>query len=268
MQDHHSFRVGVSAEAARLARERAEIADATYRSVVAEAIAVMRAEGLSDRRIAAELDVSKSSIRAMAIGPEVDDESAAGQIEVLRFGVWVDVAGMSGQHFIIEDDQLVSHERMARHGIDGELLRSAGLADTAAREYLQVTTGRRILVYSQERWKGRPDETTEDGWDRRGRYLIERCPGLEDGRCAGSHTPLPLDEIGLRDGDDLFGNGWPGRRPTAHQVWKLITAAIEETYEIFDPAYPELERRRRPGTTPRYQARPGSGVPVTDSRRH
>jgi hypothetical protein len=259
--------VGVSAEAARLARERAEVADATYRSVVAEAIAVMRAEGLSDRRIAAELDVSKSSIRAMAIGPEVDDESAAGQIEVLRFGVWVDVAGMSGQHFIIEDDQLVSHERMALHGIDLELLRSVDLADTAAREYLQATTGRRILLYSQERWKGRPDEAAEDGWDRRGRYLIERCPGLEAGRCAGSHTPLPLGEIGLRDGDDLFGTGWPGRRPTAHQVWKLLTAAIEETFEIFDPSYPELERRRRPGTTPRYRTPSGNGVPVTDSRR-
>ncbi|WP_027502533.1 helix-turn-helix domain-containing protein [Rhodococcus sp. UNC363MFTsu5.1] len=266
MQDHHSFRIGVSAEAVRLARERAEIADASYRNVIAEAIAVMRAEGLSDRRIAAELDVSKSSIRAMAIGPDVD-ESAAGQIEALRFGVWVDVAGMSGQHFIIEDDQLVSHERMALHGIGIELLRSAGLADTAAREYLHVTTGQRILVYSQERWKGRPDEAAEDGWDKRGRYRIERCPGLEEGRCADSHTPLLLGEIGLREGDDLFGNGWPGRRPTAHQVWKLLTAAIEETFEIFDPSYPELERRRRPGTTPRYQGRPGNGVSVTDSHR-
>ncbi|MFD4182164.1 hypothetical protein [Rhodococcus sp. NPDC058514] len=256
----------VSGEAVRLARERAEIADSTCRSVIADAIAVMRAEGLSDRKIAAELDVSKSSIRAMASGPEIDDKSVGGQVETLRYGVWADVAGMAGQHFIIEDDQLLSHERMVLHGIDMELRSSTDLADTAAREYQQVTTGQRVLIYSQERWKGRPDPDSEDGWDRRGRYLIERCPGLEEGRCAERHTPFPLSELGLRDGDDLFGTGWPVRRPTAHQVWKLLTAAIEETYEIFDPSYPELERRRRPGTAPRYQARPDADAPAPDSR--
>ncbi|WP_280468843.1 helix-turn-helix domain-containing protein [Nocardia cyriacigeorgica] len=225
------------------------------RSVVAEAIAVMRAEGLSDRRIATELGVSKSSIKAMAVRPAPADRDVAAQVEPLRRMVWVDVADTTDQHWLIEDDHLRSYERMLLHGITPELTSPTDLAVTDAREYVQVTTGRRILVYSQTRWNGRPNPASESGGDQRGRYLVEQCPGLDRGVCAAKHTPVALDEIGLDEGDDLYGDGWPQRRPTAHQVWKLITAAIEDTHQIFDPSYPEWEIKRRRGTTDRYLER-------------
>lgn len=260
----HPYRVDVAGKAVHMARERAETAELAARCVIAEAIAVMRAEGLSDRKIAAALGVSKSSIKAMAVRPSLTNKTMAAQVEPLRQTVWSDVAGMTEQHWMIEDDHLRSYERMLLHGITPELMTATDTAITDAREYVQVTTGRRILVYSQTRWNGSPDAAAPSGGDQRGRYLIERCPGLDRGLCAVRHEPLPLEEIGLDEDDALYGTGWPRPRPTAHQVWKLLTAAIEDTYQIFDPSYPEWEIKRRRGTTDRYSdrtdARPGRRV--------
>ncbi|WP_280482033.1 hypothetical protein [Nocardia cyriacigeorgica] len=259
----HLYRVDIAGKAVEMARERAEIADLAARCVIAEAIAVMRAEGLSDRRIAAALGVGKSSIKAMAVRPAAADKSIAAQVEPLRQTVWTDVAGMTEQHWMIEADHLRSYERMLLHGITPELMTASDTAITDAREYVQVTTGRRILVYTQTRWNGSPDPAAPSTGDHRGRYLIERCPGLNRGGCATRHEPLPLEEIGLDEDDALYGTGWPRPRPTAHQVWKLLTAAIEDTYQIFDPSYPEWEIKRRRGTTDRYTDRADSR-----SRRH
>ncbi|RJO78943.1 helix-turn-helix domain-containing protein [Nocardia panacis] len=250
----HPYRVQIAAKAADLARERAEIALLASRGVIAEAIAVMRAEGLGDRQIAAKLGVSKSSIKARAIRPVPTNEDMAAQIETLRQTMWVDVADMTDQHWIIVDDHIRSYKRMLTHGITPEVRERNDVA-TDSREYVQVTTGNRIVVYSQTQWNGQPDPIVVSGGDQRGRYIVERCPGVDRMICAARHTPLPLDEIGLDVDDDLYGTGWPRPRPTAHQVWKRITAAIEDTYQIFDPAYPNWEVERRRGTADRYPKR-------------
>jgi hypothetical protein len=228
------------------------------------AIALMRAEGLSDRRIAVELGVSKSSIRAMASEPSVE---AIREHDVNRLAhqVWVDMADLAGQQFVVDGDDIPSFERMATHGIKPTLPASVGRADTASRQYVQMTSGQRILVFSQARWNGFHDSATDSGCDYRGRYLIERCSGPFPGECARDHTPIAMAELGLSHGDELYGSGWDEPKPTAHQVWKLLTAAIEERFEVFDPSYPELELRRRPGTTPRYPARPDQGESSTHS---
>jgi hypothetical protein len=242
----------VSAVAA--ARARTSVADLAQRQVTAAAIALMRTEGLSDRGIAAELGISKSSIRAMSVEPPVD---AARQSEVDRLAheVWVDMADLAGDKFVVDGDDVPSFERMIAHGIEPTFPSSLGRADTTSREYVQMTSGERILVFSQSRWNGFPDQSSKLGWDHRGCYLVHRCPGLTPGGCAATHTTLPLNDLGLGEGAEMYGSGWDDRKPTAHQVWKLLTAAIEERFEVFDPSYPEYELRRRPGTTPRYPTR-------------
>lgn len=256
MTSEHSYRVGVAVAAVDAARSRSSIADLAQRQVVAGAIALMRAEGLSDRKIATELGISKSSIRAMSAEPTVD---AAQQENVARLAhqVWVDTADLAGEAFVVDGDDIPSFERMAAHGIEPAFPASLGHADTTSREYVQMTTGERILVFSLSRWSGYPDRSDKSGWDHRGSYLVHRCPGLASGRCAGSHSVIRPAELGLEDGAEIYGSGWSERKPTAHQVWKLLTAAIEERFEVFDPSYPELELRRRPGTSPRYPSRAG-----------
>jgi hypothetical protein len=240
--------------AVEAARARASVADLAQRQVIAAAIALMRAEGLSDRKIAAELSISKSSIRAMSFEPIVEDVQQ-GDVERLAHLVWVDVADLAGEKFIVDGDDIPSFERMAAHGIEFEIPEALGRADTTSREYVQMTTGERILVFSQSRWNGFPDQSAALGWDQRGSYAIHRCPGRRADGCADSHIVVPPRELGLEDGSEIYGSGWQERKPTAHQVWKLLTAAIEERFEVFDPSYPELELRRRPGTTPRYPTR-------------
>lgn len=256
-----AFRIDVAARAVALARERSALAEFALRRVSAEAIALMRTEGLSDRKIAGELGVSKSSIRAMAQDPEPDSPGMDKQADRLKHEVWLDTVELAGNGFVVDGDDMSSYERMELHGIVPALRIPGDHADTISREYLQVTTGVRILVYSQSRRKGNPDDTADSGWDNRGSYLVERCPGLDRGVCAAEHAPVPLEEFGLRADDNLYGTGWDERRPTSHQVWKLITAAIEESLAIFDPTYPELELRRRPGTAPRYGSGPNNIVP-------
>jgi hypothetical protein len=223
----------------------------------------MRAEGLSDRGIAAELGISKSSIRALSLEPPVD---AARQSEVDRLAheLWVDMADLAGDKFVVDGDDIPSFERMIAHGIELAFPSSLGRADTTSREYVQMTTGERILVFSQSRWNGFPDRSAQLGWDHRGNYIVHRCPGLIPGGCAGTHTVIAPRDLGLADGTEVYGSGWDDRKPTAHQVWKLLTAAVEERYEVFDPSYPEYELRRRPGTTPRYSARANGRVDTSD----
>ncbi len=264
----HSYRIDVAVRAVALARERSMVSELAARRVAAEAIALMRAEGLSDRRIAGELGVSKSSIRAMSVVPDGDATEVDTRADELKHQVWVDISDLAGRGFIVDGDDMASYERMALHGIVPVLDDPSGRADTIAREYLQVATGERFLVYSQSRWNGNPVTASGSEWDHRGSYLVERCPGLERGVCAARHVPVPLEDLGLRAGDNLYGRGWDERRPTAHQVWKLLTAAIEETFEVFDPAYPELELRRRPGTAPRYRNTENGGAATEDSVEH
>ncbi|MCX5045738.1 hypothetical protein OG921_21460 [Aldersonia sp. NBC_00410] len=263
MTSEHSYRVGVAAAAVDAARTRSSVADLAQRQVLAGAIALMRAEGLSDRKIATELGISKSSIRAMSAEPTVDPADRS-DVARLAHQVWVDVADLAGERFVVEGDDIPSFERMAAHGIEPAFPASLGHADTTSREYVQMTTGERILVFSQSRWSGFPDQSVESGWDHRGSYLVHRCPGLEPGVCAESHTVIRPADLGLDDGVEIYGSGWIDRKPTAHQVWKLLTAAIEECFEVFDPSYPELELRRRPGTTLRYPIRAGRRDAATE----
>ncbi|WP_157108481.1 hypothetical protein [Aldersonia kunmingensis] len=194
---------------------------------MAAAIALMRAEGLSDRKIALELDISKSSIRAMSVEPAVDPTH---QNDVARLGhqVWVDMADLAGERFVVEGDDIPSFERMAAHGIEPAFPASLGQADTTSREYVQMTTGERILVFSQSRWNGFPDQSAKSDWDNRGTYIVHRCPGLIPGRCADRHTAIQLDELGLCDGAAVYGSGWNERKPTAHHAAAAIRARIEE----------------------------------------
>lgn len=263
----HSFRVDVAVSAVAAARVRSSVADLAQRKVAAGAIALMRAEGLSDRKIAAELGVSKSSIRAMSADPAVDP---ARQSDVARLAheIWVDMADLAGERFVVEGDDIPSFERMTAHGIELAFPASLGRADTTSREYVQMATGERILVFSQARWNGFPDAAAKLGWDHRGSYMVHHCPGLSSDGCADSHRVVPLSELGLDDDSAVYGTGWKSRKPTAHQVWKLITAAIEEHFEVFDPSYPELELRRRPGTTPRYSGRAANRDTGTEISRH
>ena len=247
----HSYRVDVSVSAVAAARARSMVGDLAQRKVTAAAIALMRTEGLSDRKIASELGVSKSSIRALSVEPQVD-EAHQSEVERLAHQVWVDVADLEGKRFVVDGDDIPSFERMITHGIELEIPSSVGRADTTSREYVQITTGERILVFSQSRWNGYPDHRAKLGWDHRGSYLIHRCPGLVPGECAAHHTEIEPSELGLASGAEVYGSGWDERKPTAHQVWKLLTAAVEEHHEVFDPSYPEYELSRRPGTTPRY----------------
>ena len=266
MTSSRSYRIDVAVAAVNTARTRSSVADLAQRQVMAAAIALMRAEGLSDRKIAIEMGISKSSIRAMSAEPTLDLDQ---QRDVARLAhqVWVDVADLAGERFVVEGDDKPSFERMATHGIELAFPASLGRADTTSREYVQMTTGQRILVFSQSRWNGFPDPSATLGWDHRGNYIIHRCPGLDADGCAASHTVMPPSEVGLADGVEVYGSGWDDRKPTAHQVWKLLTAAIEEHFEVFDPSYPELELRRRPGTTPRYPTRAGNSDAATEESR-
>lgn len=230
------------------------MAELAQRQVIAAAIALMRTEGLSDRKIAAELGISKSSIRAMSVEPDVGGTHQQ-ELERLAHQVWVDTADLAGEKFVVDGDDIPSFERMLAHGIELAFPASLGRADTTSREYVQMTTGERILVFSQSRWNGFPDHTASLGWDHRGHYLMHHCPGLTPDGCAASHTVIAPSDLGLSGGVEVYGSGWDDRKPTAHQVWKLLTAAIEERYEVFDPSYPEYELRRRPGTSPRYPKR-------------
>lgn len=259
----HPYRVDVAVAAVEAARMRSSVADSAQRHVMAGAIALMRAEGLSDRKIAAELGISKSSIRAMSVEPTVGP-SQQNDVARLAHQIWVDIADLAGERFVVEGDDIPSFERMAAHGIEFAFPASLGRADTTSREYVQMSTGERILVFSQSRWNGFPDQSAELGWDNRGTYMVHRCPGLQPGSCANSHVIMSPGELGLDDGVEIYGAGWKDRKPTAHQVWKILTAAIEEYFEVFDPSYPELELRRRPGTTPRYSARTGARETATE----
>ncbi|HEY9313689.1 hypothetical protein [Williamsia sp.] len=262
----HSYRVDVAVSAVAAGRARSAVADLAQRQVTAAAIALMRTEGLSDRKIAAELGISKSSIRAMSLAPLVDS-ALHKEVERLAHAVWVDMADLAGEKFVVDGDDVPSFERMVAHGIELAFPSSLGRADTLSREYVQMTTGERILVFSQARWNGYPDQAAELGWDHRGSYLIHRCPGLIPGGCAKTHTVIEPTALGLEEGAEVYGSGWNDRKPTAHQVWKVLTAAIEERYEVFDPSYPENELRRRPGTTPRYPARADAQSDPTEVKR-
>lgn len=229
MPDSHSYRVDVAVSAVAAARARSSVADLAQRQVVAAAIALMRSEGLSDRKIATALRISKSSIRAMSVEPDVEQRHQK-EVERLAHQVWVDAADLAGEKFVVDGDDIPSFERMLAHGIEPAFPSSLGQADTTSREYVQMTTGERILVFSQSRWNGFPDPTASLGWDHRGNYLIHHCPGLTPDGCADSHTVIAPSDLGLSDGVEIYGSGWDDRKPTAHQVWKLLTAAIEERY--------------------------------------
>lgn len=114
-----------------------------------------------------------------------------------------------------------SEELIRLHGIPFTL--PTENPNTSAAELHHLASGARLLIYTQTRWNGLRGPSRSD--DHRGRYLIERCPA-RSGDCASTHRSLSITDIGLEEGDDLYGIGWVPERDRDGACFTRILAAL------------------------------------------
>lgn len=210
-------------------------------AVIGASAFALREQGLSDRQIAAALEVSRNRLdklisrgRAFVLGADISDAMENDDRWKSR---WLkDILGSVA-------DNGPSPWRHAPAQLSSDLVAANGITlpagvefdrlDTPAAQFDNVVTGERVLLYTLQRWNGSRlvNSVTGEivGAGGRGVYRIEL-------RAAnGARCELSPELVELGPDAVYFGEGWddPARKQSCDDACEAIETAIRRHYRIW-----------------------------------
>lgn len=223
------------------ARRRADDAAMVVTAVIGASAFALREQGLSDRQIAAALEVSRNRLdklislaRAFTLGAgivdAIDNEDrwkSRWLTEIL--GSVADNGPSPWRHAPsqMSSDVVAGNAIALPEGV------RVGQLDTPGAQFDNVATGERVLVYTLQRWNGSRlvNQMTGEivGADGRGVYRIE-LRAANGARCDLSPEFVDLDPDAV-----YFGEAWdaPSRNRSCDDACEAIQAAIRRHYRIW-----------------------------------
>ena len=223
------------------ARRRAEDAAQIVTAVIGASAFALREQGLSDRQIAAALEVSRnrldtliSSAWGIIFGTDVADAIENADRWKSRWLTEIlGSAANNGPSPWRQAPSQLSSDLVAANTIALPAGIEVGRLDTPAAQFDNTATGERVLVYTLERWNGTlvVNSVTGEivGTDGKGMYRVE-LRALNGARCELSPELVELDPNTV-----YFGEGWddPARNRSCDAACEAIQAAIRRHYRIW-----------------------------------